>query len=154
MAGAWLQLRQLPHRIGGQGAVGHLLEIVGRPCPARCVSQDAQVSDDDQEADRRRGDLFDYDWRRLRHHPGGRWKLGRPCGHQEGYLRGWRNLINDTDAVGSGRNTAASRCFSAVTAMIRKVAGFLRDLAISVSARVLATAITNGGDANDGAEGR
>ena len=49
VAGARLQLRQLSHRIRGQGAVGHLLEIVGGPCFARCVPQDAQISDDDQK---------------------------------------------------------------------------------------------------------
>ena len=52
VAGARLQLRQLPHRIGRQGAVGHLLEILRRPRLARRVPQDAQVPDDDQEADR------------------------------------------------------------------------------------------------------
>ena len=36
----------------------------------------------------------------------------------------------------------------------RKVAGLLRDLATSLSERVVATAITNGDDANDGTEGR
>jgi hypothetical protein len=39
--------------------------------------------------------------------------LGRPRGHQEGYLRRWRDLIYNTDAVGSGRSMAASLPFRA-----------------------------------------
>ena len=46
------------------------------------------------------------------------WKLGRPRGHQEGYLRRWRDLIHNTDAVGSGRRLAASRCRFGATATL------------------------------------
>jgi hypothetical protein len=47
--------------------------------------------------------------------------LGRPRGHQEGYLRRRRDLIHNTDAAGSGRSMAASRCRFGATALMSEM---------------------------------
>jgi hypothetical protein len=47
--------------------------------------------------------------------------LGRPRGYQEGYLRRWRDLIHNTDAVGSGTSVAASRYHFGATALMSEM---------------------------------
>ena len=59
--------------------------------------------------------------------------MGRPRGHQEGYLRRWRDLIHNTDAVGSGRSLAASRCrFGATALMFEMGLGCLKTLTFNL----------------------